>query len=386
MKKLFFLSLSLIISFLATSQDTKTSAEKVSAPKEKIRPQTPIPPFNYDSEDVEYDNADKTVHYGATLTKPRGIKKFPTVIIISGSGAQDRDGTLLGHKLYWVLADYLTNHGIAVLRVDDRGKGKSTVGNDPKLLTSQVFSTDVETSFNYLLSRNDLNKNKIGLIGHSEGGIIAPMVAARRKDISFVVLWGAASVGGLEINTQQNVYALKRAKIDSVAVEAFAQLHKKILGQFANATKEELDDKVTAIFTEWKAAQSKETLTKLYVAENGIVGQEIHKMYHSLYDLAWMRYFINYDPATDLRKVTCPVLAINGMKDTQVDATTNLAAIKEALTKAGNKHFQIKALPSLNHLLQTANTGDVSEYEVTEETMAPSAMELIAKWILGAGY
>lgn len=384
MKQSLLVIFAAIISVTTFSQDTKTQAEQASAPKERIRPQTPKPPYNYDSEDVEYDNADKTVHYGATLTKPRGVKSFPTVIIITGSGAQDRDGTILGHKLYWVLADYLTNHGIAVLRVDDRGKGKSTLGNDPKQLTSQVFSTDVETSFNYLLSRTDLDKKKIGLIGHSEGGIIAPMVAARRKDIAFVVLWGAASVGGLEINTQQNMYALKKAKIDSVAVEAFAQLHKKILSQFATVSKEELDNKVTSIFAEWKANQSKETLTGLYVAESGIVGQEIHKMYHSLYDLNWMRYFISYDPATDLRKVTCPVLAINGMKDTQVDATANLAVIKTALTEAGNKHFQVKALPSLNHLLQTADTGDAGEYEKIDETMAPAAMELIAKWILGA--
>lgn len=382
MKPIFLVVVSVMSCTMVISQDAKSP----SATNEKIRPQTPKSPYNYDSEDVEYDNADKTVHYGATLTKPRGVKNFPTVIIITGSGQQDRDGTILGHKLYWVLADYLTNHGIAVLRVDDRGKGKSTLGNDPKQLTSQVFSTDVETSFNYLLSRNDLDKKKIGLIGHSEGGIIAPMVAARRKDISFVVLWGAAAVGGLEINTFQNEYALKKAKIDSAAVEAFAQLHKKILSRFATTTKEDLDNKVTAIFAEWKASQSKEILTNLYVAESGIVGQEIHKMYHSLYDLAWMRYFISYDPTTDLRKLTCPVLAINGMKDTQVDATTNLAVIKDALTKAGNKHFQIKALPSLNHLLQTADTGDLSEYEKIDETIAPSAMDIMVKWILNVRY
>jgi len=363
-----------------------TETEMASLPKDKVRPQTPKPPFNYDSEEVEYDNADKTVHYGATLTKPRGIKNFPTVIIISGSGSQDRDGTILGHKLYWVLADYLTNHGIAVLRVDDRGMGKSTIGNDPEKLTSQVFSTDVETSFNYLLSRNDLDKKKIGLIGHSEGGIIAPMVAARRKDIAFVILWGASAVGGAEINTQQNAYSLRKAKIDSVAVDAFAQLHKRILDQFSMVTKEGLDNKVTAIYAEWKATQSKETLAKLYATDNAIIGQDIRKMYHSLYDLAWMRYFISYNPLTDLRKLTCPVLAINGMKDTQVDATTNLAAIKEALTRAGNKHYEIKALPSLNHLLQTANTGDLSEYENIDETIAPSAMDVMVRWVLDIRY
>jgi hypothetical protein len=179
-----------------------------------LRPQTPKPPFDYVSEDVEYDNADKSVHYGATFTRPKGSGKYPAVIIITGSGTQDRDGTLFGHKLYAVLADFLTKNGIAVLRVDDRGAGKSTLGSDFKNITSKDFSYDVETSLNYLETRPDVNKKQLGLIGHSEGGIIAPMVAARRKDVSFIVMWGGPETGGAKLNTEQNAYVLKKLGID----------------------------------------------------------------------------------------------------------------------------------------------------------------------------
>src|SRR3569833_1936977 len=178
-----------------------TAEEKAGLSKTPDRPQTPKPPFNYFTEDVEYDNADKSVHYGATFTRPNGSEKYPAVIIISGSGTQDRDGTIFGHKIYWVLADYLTKNGIAVLRVDDRGAGKSTLGPDIKSATSLTFSYDVEASLNYLETRGDVDKKHLGLIGHSEGGMIAPMVAARRKDVNFIVMWGASETGDAQINT-----------------------------------------------------------------------------------------------------------------------------------------------------------------------------------------
>jgi pimeloyl-ACP methyl ester carboxylesterase len=359
-----------------------TDAEKAAPTPIRIRPQTPKPPFPYDSEEVEYDNADKSVHFGATYTRPKTGTNIPTVIIISGSGSQDRDGTLFGHKLYAVLADYLTRQGIAVLRVDDRGVGKSSIGNNPSAITSDVFSRDVEASLNYLLSRPDVDKKRIGLIGHSEGGIIAPMVAARRRDVDFIVLWGAPTIGGLQINTQQNAYALRKAGFDSASVNAFIQLHESILSQFASANTGDIDTRIQTTFAEWKAKQSNSTLSALHVTGTGIVGQDI-KMYRSLFDMAWMNFFITYDPTRDLAKVSCPVLAINGSKDSQVDAVTNLALINSVLTRSGNKHFSTMSLPSLNHLLQTAVTGDDAEYETIEETMSPSALLIIANWIKG---
>jgi len=363
---------------MTLSRITTTETPK---PATVNRPQTPKPPFKYDQEEVEYDNADKTVHYGATLTKPRNLKSFPTVIIISGSGSQDRDGTLFGHKLYAVLADYLTNQGIGVLRVDDRGMGKSSLGGDPKLLTSADFSKDVETSFNYLLSRTDLDKKKIGLIGHSEGGIIAPMVAARRKDIAFIILWAGPVEGGLQTNVEQNEHSLLHAGVDSLSAKAFSKLHSAVLSHFADTKKEDLDNMVSLQFASWKKNLSKETIAALYVKDNSVVGREVHSIYHSLYDLAWMRFFITYNPSQDLAKVTCPVLAINGTKDTQVDAKKNLAIIRSVLTRSGNTHFQVTPLASLNHLFQTAQTGELAEYATIEETISPLALSLIAGWI-----
>jgi len=350
---------------------------------ELIRPQTPKPPFNYYTEDVEYDNADKTLHYGATFTRPNGSGKYPAVIIITGSGTQDRDGTLFGHKLYWVLADYLTKNGIAVLRVDDRGAGKSTIGPDGNNVTSVNFSHDVETSLNYLETRTDVNKKHLGLIGHSEGGIIAPMVAARRKDVSFIVLWGAPATGGLKINTAQNIHQLKKGGItDTIAINAFANLNTQILSLFKTAANQnDLDKMITTVFDGWKEAQNTATISTLYAQGNTILGKDVFAMYHQLYDIPWWKFFITYDPATDLSKVACPVLAINGANDTQVNAKDNLDAIKTILTKSGNKDFEVKELPGLNHLLQDATTGDVSEYEKIEETMSPQALNIISTWI-----
>lgn len=358
-----------------------TDTEKPKAPEARVRPQTPKPPFSYEVEEVEYNNADNSIHFGATYTKPKGATNLPSVIIISGSGTQDRDGTIMGHKLYAVLADHLTKQGFGVLRVDDRGIGKTTTGNQTGGIRSDLLSKDVEASLDYLLSRTDVNRKKIGLIGHSEGGIIAPMVGARRKEVAFIVLWGAPAVGGKQINTRQNGYALRKAGIDSIAVNAFMQLHENILSEFSKVGKESLDAKIDALFTGWKTVQPKNIQSALYVTDKTIVGQDIHKMYHSLYDMPWMNFFISYDPAKDLAKLSCPVLAINGTKDTQVDATTNLALINRVLTNSGNKSFRTMPLISLNHLLQTAKTGDDAEYETIEETIAPYALTIISSWL-----
>src|SRR6185312_12979305 len=297
-----------------------TDADKAAMAAEPVRPQTPKPPFGYYSEDVEYDNADKSLHYGATFTRPNGSGKYPAVIIISGSGTQDRDGTIFGHKLYWVLADYLTKNGIAFLRVDDRGAGKSTTGNK-KDVTSLDFSYDVEASLNYLETRGDVDKRRLGLIGHSEGGIIAPMVAARRKDVSFIVMWGAPEVGGAKISAEQNGVALRNAGIDSVAVNAFMQLHFKILKLFPlSQSREVLDQKIQLVFNAWKKEQSQKTLGALYVHDNSIVGKDLFSMYNGIYDIPWWRFMIAYHPEADLSRVKCDVLAVNGEKDRQVNA------------------------------------------------------------------
>jgi pimeloyl-ACP methyl ester carboxylesterase len=354
----------------------------------QLRPQTPVPPYTYNIEDVAYDNADKSVHFGATLTRPKGNGRFPAVIIISGSGPQDRDGTLFGHQLYAVLADHLTKSGIAVLRVDDRGVGKTTKGADAANVTSASFAKDVEAGLNYLETRSDIDTKHLGLIGHSEGGIIAPMVAARRKDVNFIVLWGAPIVGGAVISTQQNADQVRQAfHLDAdlkgkEIVDAFTRLHLQELQLFSTVSGvDELNTKSVQIFDTWKAAQTPDVLKRLMVTDNGLVGQTVTGMYGGLYMQPWFRNFITYNPVTDLSKVTCPVLALGGAKDTQVNTKENLKLINKVLTKSHNKNFKTVELPSLNHLLQTAQTGSLAEYGQIEETIAPVALNLMSSWI-----
>jgi len=358
-----------------------SDAEKANLSKDPIRPQTPKQLYGYYTEDVEYDNADKSQHYGATFTRPDGSEKYPAVIIISGSGTQDRDGTMMkGHKPYWVLADYLTKNGIAVLRVDDRGAGKSSLGTDINNKTSLDFSYDVEASLNYLETRPDVNKKHLGLIGHSEGGMIAPMVAARRNDVGFIVMWGASEVGGAKILAEQYADGLVQQGVDTSAANAFGRAHMQVLNLFSSATsRDDLDQKITAFFDAWKKTQSQKTLDALNIHDGSM--PNVLKLYNGMYSSGWLRFFITYNPDPDLAKVKCDVLAINGDKDTQVNAAENLGKIKEALSKNGNKHFDVEALPGLNHLLQTAKTGEVSEYENISETMSPAALKIISDWI-----
>lgn len=355
----------------------------LSTTNEKVRPQTPKPPYGYFSEDVEYDNADKTLHYGATFTRPDGVGKYPAVIIISGSGTQDRNGDMLnGHKPYWVLADYLTKNGIAVLRVDDRGAGKSSLGPDPLKVTTIDFSHDVENSLNYLESRRDVDRAHIGLIGHSEGGAIAPMVAARRNDVSFIVLMAGPGVPGAQIIAMQGDGGLHLQKFNDGTIAAFHDLNQHMLNMVATAPDVAvLDSSIATYFRQWKARQQKSTLDSLRLADNNVLQQGLFPQENALYNQAWMRYFLGYDPAVALSKVTCPVLAVNGAKDKQVDAAQNLTAIKEILTRSGNRDFKTVAIPNLNHLFQDAGTGYWNEYESIDETMSPVVMKIISDWI-----
>jgi pimeloyl-ACP methyl ester carboxylesterase len=344
------------------------------------RPQTPTTPFNYISEDVQFSSKDQSTQFAGSLTKQPKVNRQPALIIISGSGKQDRDGTIFDHKPYLVLADYLTRNGYVVLRVDDRGVGKSTAGETTEV-TTESLSYDTEAALDYLLSRTDIDQNRIGLIGHSEGGVIAMKIAARRKEIAAIILWGAPATGGKVINTQQNAYALRNAGVDSIAVQSFIQLHSNVLAIFSQTTKDSLNSKVEKIFQAWKGQQTDPVLKSLGVADYSIVGLNIFDLYHSLYDIPWMYYTLTYEPATDLVKVKCPVLAINGTKDTQVPAEDNLRLIADVLKRSGNQDVTILPLLNLNHFLQTAVTGDISEYSLIEETISKTALIQIIEWL-----
>ncbi len=335
---------------------------KDQAELEIKRPQVPTKPYPYREEEVSYANKVQSVTLAATFTIPQGTGPFPAVLLITGSGPQDRDESLLGHKPFLILSDYLTRHGIAVLRADDRGTAKST--GDFSKATTADFATDVEAGIAYLKSRPGVNQHKIGLIGHSEGGVIAPMVAIRNKDVAFIVMMAGTGVPGIDVIVAQ-----------SEAIEIAGGKSPEDAAKDA-ATEREVMNLIETEKDEVKL--EKELRDKLAgQVPEGQIGAQIKQV-----TSPWMRYFLTYDPATALRKVTCPVLAINGSLDKQVLPNQNLPPIRKALEESGNKHYEIDELPGLNHLFQTAKTGSPAEYAQIEETMSPVALEKISSWIL----
>ncbi len=325
------------------------------------RPQNPVKPYPYRSEDVTYENKVQNVTLAATITIPPGKGPFPAVVLITGSGPQDRDETLLGHKPFLVLSDYLTRHGIVVLRADDRGVGKSTgvFGT----ATTADFATDTKAGIAYLKTRAEVDPRKIGLIGHSEGAVIAPMIAARDERVAFIVMMAGTGVPGDQVLVAQSE-AIEIASGKSPEEAAKDATKEREMVNLVEADKDQADvekklrDKMTGEVPE---AQ---------------IGMEIEQLTSS-----WFRYFLTYDPATALRKVTCPVLVLNGSLDKQVLPDQNLPAIRKALGEAGNEHFEIDELQGLNHLFQAARTGSPLEYAQIEETMSPVALQKIADWI-----
>ena len=343
------------------------------------RPQTPAPPFSYTSEEVEYDNAGKTIHFGATLSYPSTGGPFATALLITGSGQQDRDETIFNHKPFAVIADYLAKKGYAVLRVDDRGVGKTT--GQVKTATSADFAKDVEAGLAYLKSRKEVAKNKLGLVGHSEGGMIAPLVAARNKDIAFIILLAGPGIKGDDLLAKQNKAILTADGISADAAGSYEVLFKQLVDislQTPDTTKAIAEGRKAYI--NWKARTPAAQLNALGFTSD----EDARKIVAELAKTAsspWMNYFLSYDPAPALKKTTAKILALNGSKDIQVIAGPNLAGIQKALTQAGNKHFTIKELDGLNHLFQHCHTCTVNEYNDLEETFSPEALDIIGVWL-----
>ncbi|HEY6347851.1 MAG TPA: alpha/beta fold hydrolase [Candidatus Angelobacter sp.] len=326
------------------------------------RPQNPVKPYPYHEEDVSYENKVQGNKLGATLTIPAGKGPFPAVVLITGSGPQDRDETLMGHKPFLVLADYLTRRGIAVLRADDRGVGKST--GEFSGATTADFATDTEAGIAYLKTRPEVNSKMIGLIGHSEGGIIAPMVAARNHDVAFIVMLAGSGVRGDEILVTQA----------ELLAEASGQSHEEAMK--AEERQRKILELVTGNFDD---ANLEKQMHEELAGE--MTDAQIRAIVRQL-NIRWLRYFLIYDPVQALRKVTCPALVLNGEKDLQVPPKQNLPPIRKALKDGGNKNFEVDELPGLNHLFQTAKTGSPAEYAEIEETMAPVVLEKVSSWIL----
>jgi uncharacterized protein len=339
------------------------------------RPQDPQKPYPYSEEDVSYENAIDKVKLAGTLTLPPSKTPVPAVILITGSGAQDRNETIMGHRPFLVLADHLTRRGIAVLRVDDRGMGGSAPGSEKA--TSENYAEDVLAGVAFLKARKEINPRQIGLIGHSEGGMIAPIAAARSKDVAFIVMMAGMGQTGRDVILMQGDL-LTRA--GGTPPETTAQI-RKVFEQIFAILKAEQDN----VAAEKKIREVVATETAAMTEEQKMAFAPVTQTINAqmpMYVSNWFRYFLLFDPAPVLEKVQVPVLALVGEKDLQVPPKENLSLIEAALKKGGNKNYTILLLPGLNHLFQTTKTGLPTEYGMTEETIAPTALQTISDWIL----
>jgi fermentation-respiration switch protein FrsA (DUF1100 family) len=346
--------------------------ERVEQVEIVSRPQDPVEPFPYLAEEVTVENETAGITLAGTLTLPKTGAHFAAVILITGSGPQDRNETVANHRPFLVLADHLTRQGIAVLRMDDRGMGES--GGDFSTATTMDFASDILAGVTFLKSRPDISKDRIGLAGHSEGGLVAPIVATQSEDIAFIVLLAGPGMIGEDLLVLQGKLINETAGMMPDQVQANTELQKKMFTLLKNEKDDGvLEEKLGEVLVEFINSSSPQQVT----VDDPTVQMQVRNMV-----APWFRYFMTLDPIQFLEKVTCPVLAINGELDLQVPPKQNLASIEEALIKGGNKNYTIKELPGLNHLFQTATTGLMNEYAQIEETFSPAAMEIISQWIL----
>ena len=356
--------------------------KKNAAYKPRIFPQEPVAPFPYKAEEVSYENkkpyaktSAKTI-IGGTLTLPEEEnKKFPAVLLISGSGDQDRNENIAGHKPFLVIADHLSRRGFAVLRVDDRGVGASS-GN-PRISTTADFVTDVKSSINFLKSHPAVDPQKIFLVGHSEGGLIAFMTAADlKKELAGIVLLAAPGVPMHELLLRQSADIIRQSGMEEEFIKAaddFNRIfyHTLLADKKNKVTVSSLYQKMLPLLKALPTA----TKDALEMSESGLRNQCYTFM------MPWFRYFVKIDPKSYLKKVKCPVLALNGSMDIQVAAGPNLEAIRINLQAGGNKDVTCSEIPNLNHLFQHCKSCTVSEYGELEETFAPELLKAMENWL-----
>lgn len=365
---------SLVGTWRQSGMSVSLNLARGKAPIGPRRPQEMAPPYPYDTLEVAFDNPRaKGVRLAGTLSYPRGKGPFPAVLLITGSGLEDRDETVFGHRPFKVLADHLTRAGLAVLRVDDRGVGRSRGSNAGA--TSDVYSYDALAGVEFLRKRPEVDRKRIGLVGHSEGGLIAPLVATRSKDVAFLVLLAGPGVRG-----------------DSLLALQSASIRRGLGVSEENLAREaELNRRVHAAMVAGDSAGLVRAVRALVEAQlDGVPGAQrgTDSDIQSLVDGAvrtcwdpWMRWFAAHDPVPVLKRVRVPVLALNGSRDVQVTSRENLGGIEQALTAGGNADFSVRELPGLNHLFQHCTSCTVAEYGQLEETFSPSALEAIADWL-----
>ena len=332
----------------------------------KVRPQDPQPPFNYRAEEVTFTNKKEGNTLAGTLTIPDGDGPFPALVLVSGSGQQNRDEELMNHRPFWVIADYLSRRGVAVLRYDDRGMGGST--GEVLNATSLDFSYDAEAAFDYLLNRKEINASQVGILGHSEGGIINFMVADRRPEVAFLVSLAGPAVNGIEVLKEQQAAILRAQGMTEEMVKFSGNANAQMFDIIeASNSREEADTLLRQLLKGWGY---NEELTEQTVGQMAS---------------PWMYFFLKYDPTEAIVKTNCPALLLNGSKDLQVIASQNLPAYERIIAEHGKTNLTLRELPDLNHLFQHCETGSPTEYVTIEETISPEVLEAIVEFVKGIG-
>ena len=352
--------------------------DKIEPPSRASRPQDPKPPYPYDAADVSYDN--KGIHLAGTLTLPRGQGPFPAAVMITGSGPQDRDETLLGHKPFWIIADYLTRRGIAVLRVDDRGVGKSS--GDSTQASLDDMSGDVLAGIEYLKGRTEIDVRNIGVIGHSEGGMVGPLAATRSPDVAFVVMLAGTGVSFEQAVDSRLSQAELMMRAAGAAEEAIAW-NNAVQKMIFRVLRSESDSGIAVEKMRAELDNMKASLPEAHrkALEGPSAAAAANQQFASV-TLPELRSILLYDPGQTLRRLKVPVLVLSGSRDVQVSAKLNLPAIAAALAEGGNTDFAIMELPGLNHLFQSCTKCTVAEYGELEQTFSPTALLIMGDWLV----
>jgi uncharacterized protein len=356
-------------SFYLTRSTDLTPKKETREKKEKLP---------YKEEEVSFINGENV--FSGTLTLPEYPGKHPAVVMITGSGAQNRDEELFGFKPFRIIADHLTRNGIAVLRYDDRSTGKST-GKSITESTTEDFAYDVIEAVKYLQTRNDINPRQIGLIGHSEGGIVGPLAVSKFDKIAFVVCIAGTGVNGEEIILEQTKLIQRANNTPEDEIKEDQVVTKKLLQLIiSNEDKQwAMDTLKNAQLREYEKMTNEQ---KSQIANKDVWAETKAKSTLAQFDNIWMRYFLTYDPVPALEKTKCPVLLLFGEFDLQVAPAQNLEPMKKALEKGGNKDFEIKIFPEANHLFLETTTGNPQEYATMEKKFVDGFLEYIGGWVL----
>lgn len=326
------------------------------------RPQHPEPPYPYATEEITFRNEAADISLAGTLTLPEGEGPHPAVVLVSGSGPQDRNSEVFGHKLFLVVADHLTRHGVAVLRYDERGVGDS--GGSFENATSEEFARDMAAAVRSVKNRPDVEASEVGLLGMSEGGLVAPMVHTKFEEIAFLVLMAGPSVPGHELLVEQSAALAAAQGTPDAAVDSIREMQRRMLEAIRTAP-----DSATA------ASKLQSILSK-----QGATDEQIQSQIEQTTS-PWFSYFLRHDPVPVLRQVDVPVLALYGSKDLQVPPAQNAAPMRAALEESPSDDVTVRVIDGLNHLFQPAETGLPNEYAQIETTMAPEALQTVTEWI-----